>query len=139
MPVDRSLYPADWECVSHWVRFERAEGRCEALRTDGTRCGAPHRAYVCRAHSDLEQYVSPEAAGEDFDDEYRRAVRIVLTTAHLCNCSPLCADPAHLAALCQLHHLRLDVDQHRQNAARTRRAKLAMDDLFSGENHAHHS
>lgn len=29
MPMDRSLYPDDWEKISHRIRFERAAGRCE--------------------------------------------------------------------------------------------------------------
>src|SRR3954452_2432268 len=38
MPIKPELrwyYPIDWPQVSHWVRFVRAKGRCQA-------CGRPH-------------------------------------------------------------------------------------------------
>lgn len=35
MPINRALYPADWEAISRRIRFERAGGRCE-------QCGAVH-------------------------------------------------------------------------------------------------
>lgn len=37
MPMDRSLYPNDWEKISNRIRFERAGGVCEW-------CGAVHGA-----------------------------------------------------------------------------------------------
>ena len=42
MPIRRDLrylYPIDWPQISHWVRFVRAKGRCEA-------CGRPHGEIV---------------------------------------------------------------------------------------------
>src|SRR6202011_3195661 len=34
-PALRCFYPIDWPQLSHWVRFERAAGRCE-------QCHRPH-------------------------------------------------------------------------------------------------
>ena len=34
-PELRYFYPIDWPQISHWVRFVRAEGRCQV-------CGRPH-------------------------------------------------------------------------------------------------
>jgi len=39
VPMDRSKYPDNWEEISHWVRFERAQGVCEGC---GARHGEPH-------------------------------------------------------------------------------------------------
>ena len=38
-PEFKYLYPIDWPQVSHWVRFVRAKGRCQA-------CGRPHGEIV---------------------------------------------------------------------------------------------
>jgi len=57
---------------------------------------------------------------------------VVLTVAHLDDANPAnCADD-NLAALCQRCHLAFDRAQHLRNAARTRRAKKAIGDLFEG-------
>ena len=60
----------------------------------------------------------------------------MLTVAHLnghdgpCRCSPLCADPAHLKAMCQRCHLRYDGPLHVKNTRETRRSGRALGDLF---------
>ena len=38
-PELRYLYPIDWPQISHWVRFVRANGRCQV-------CGRPHGAWA---------------------------------------------------------------------------------------------
>jgi hypothetical protein len=57
--------------------------------------------------------------------------RIVLTVAHLDHQPENCADE-NLKAMCQRCHLRYDVDHHRRNAARTRRAQKNNRELFEG-------
>ena len=51
------------------------------------------------------------------------AGRVVLTVAHLCQCSPLCAVAEHVKAMCQRCHLRIDVKLHIKHAASTRMRK----------------
>lgn len=57
-------------------------------------------------------------------------VKIVLTIAHLDHVPENC-DPSNLRALCQMHHLRYDAKHHAETARQTRRARLAIGDLFA--------
>jgi hypothetical protein len=132
--MDPNDYPPDWREISRRIRFFRAKGRCEEPG-----CGAKHGSIIGR-HANGEP-VREERSGRiieldeqclvDFrneTDEQRgtlRIVKVILTTAHTCNCSPKCGDESHLKALCQLHHLRLDAAEHRRNSAATRRRKAA--------------
>jgi hypothetical protein len=100
-------YPHNWKAISHQVRFLRAEGQCECTGECGLHCTHPGPRRCVERHGAVAQF----ARG-----------RVVLTTAHLCTCAPLCAELAHLKALCQRCHLRLDLPLHQQHAAETRRA-----------------
>ena len=98
MPMNRSLYPPDWEEISNRIRFERAGGTCEECeRTPGV------RAVHGKAH--------PQTGS-----------RVVLTTAHLDHNPANCTDN-NLKALCQRCHLRYDSHLHHLHAAITRRQK----------------
>ena len=99
MPMDRTLYPPDWEQISRRIRFERAKGACEE-------CGAVHG----QPHPDTGSRVH-EPTG------------FALTTAHLDHNPANCADD-NLKALCQRCHLAYDATLHALHAARTRRQKL---------------
>ena len=109
MPMDRSRYPADWEEISYAIRFGRARGHCEGTA----------RYPDCRAEHGKRH---PETGSI-----------VVLTTAHLGVVRPdgspgdphdkMDVRPENLAALCQRCHLDLDRDEHRLNAAKTRRRK----------------
>jgi hypothetical protein len=63
MPIRPELkyfYPIDWPQVSHWVRFVRAKGRCQA-------CGRPHGTIVRHLGDGRwwdEQLCRPGATGE---------------------------------------------------------------------------
>jgi hypothetical protein len=132
-PENRARYPRDWPEISRRIRFERAKGKCE-------KCGAPHGVTVLRSACGAV-YILPDgktyhAEGGVYLGMTRgselpagRFVKIILTVAHLDHTPENCADD-NLLALCQLHHLRHDQREHQQNAARTRRAKLAAGDLF---------
>ena len=95
MPMQRHLYPDDWEAISASIRA-RAGNRCE-----WPGCGLANGATV---------------AGKN--GEYR----VVLTVAHLDH-NPANCDPANLRAWCQPHHLRYDAKHHARNAAATRRRR----------------
>lgn len=111
-PWDRRLYPPDWTRIVALVR-ERAGGRCECHG----QCGL-HPGRRC-------QEVNGEPA------LWARG-RVVLTTAHL-NHDPTDNRLENLAHLCQRCHLRLDMTQHRRNAAATRRARKGNLDLELGD------
>lgn len=108
MPYNTADYPADWRKIANHVKFSRAQGRCECTgecglhqsRRAGTRC------------VELHGYPARFARGT-----------ICLTTAHLCECQPLCSDPAHLKAMCQRCHLRTDSAKHAATRQRRRPAQ----------------
>ena len=105
MPIDPSAYPPDWLEISHRIRFERAEGRCECRGEcghahPGRRCNAPHGKTVYRSR------VAPWLwRAEPCEDCY--PVRITLTTAHLDHDRRNNAE-SNLRALCQFCHLNHD-------------------------------
>ena len=76
MPMDRSLYPPDWNEISNRIRFVRARGVCE-------QCGAVHG--------------SPHPVTGSI---------VVLTTAHLDHNTANCADDnlKALCQRCHLRH-----------------------------------
>ena len=95
MPMQRQLYPADWEAISARVRA-RAGNRCE-----WPGCGVENGSML---------------------QGKRGQYRCVLTVAHLDH-NPANCDPVNLRAWCQPHHLRYDVQHHKHNAAATRRRR----------------
>lgn len=102
-------YPPEWDAVARQIRESRAAGRCECRGE----CGL-HRRTGGRPRRCVERDRQPA----------RWACGVVmLTTAHLCECVPLCADPAHVRAMCNRCHLRVDVSLHVVRAAGSRDAK----------------
>ncbi|MCJ7738946.1 MAG: hypothetical protein MUQ10_16795 [Anaerolineae bacterium] len=73
MPMNRSLYPPDWDEISRRIRFERAKGACEIC---GALHGQPH----------------PETGST-----------VVLTTAHLDHNPAHCTDTNLLALCQRCH------------------------------------
>lgn len=108
-------YPKDWKKISHHIRFVRAEGRCECVGE----CGLHSTNPGPRRCTEKNGHKAKWAKG-----------RVVLTTAHLCDCDPLCGDLDHLKALCNRCHLRVDVPLHVKNRKAKRRARLAVGELF---------
>ena len=97
MPWNKKRYPIDWPKIRTAV-LERARWCCE---------GSP--AYPdCRAVN----YAPHPVTGS----------HVVLTVAHLDHSSQT-ADMRLLRAMCNRCHLQFDLEQHMQNAARTRRRK----------------
>jgi hypothetical protein len=104
MPIDYKKYPSNWHEFSRFIRFERAENRCE-------KCFA-------------ENYQPHPITGS----------KVILTVAHLdalgdiCECEKQtgakCANRAHVAALCQGCHLIYDIERHKFNRRRNRAAAM---------------
>jgi len=120
MPMDKRHYPKDWLSLRAQV-LTRAKNCCECkgecgATHEGDHCAAPDHALIQRSKADLAQWV-PAYAGSD-TKKHNRPVKVVLTTAHICQ-TAACNDLEHLRALCQCCHLRLDARQH----AETRAAK----------------
>jgi hypothetical protein len=103
MPIDYSRYPENWHEFSRFIRFERAQNKCEWC---GAMNGEPHPV---------------------------TGSKVVLTVAHMdapdgvCQCEKetgaKCAKAEHVAALCQRDHLTYDGKRHAFNARRTRASR----------------
>lgn len=118
MPADMSIYPPEWQQFSKRIRFERAQGRCECTGECGLHTTTPGPRRCVERHGHEAKW----ARG-----------KIVLTTAHLCQCDPPCAVDEHVKACCQRCHLRIDTALHVKNSRKTRRKRLAVGDLFGDE------
>lgn len=125
MTMDYSQYPSNWREISLRIR-ERDGHKCKV-------CGVATRAYILRSTKDPERYLvfgddtiyrTPDGdiirmseMPDEFDES--KHIKVVLTVAHLDH-DTTNNDDSNLAALCQLHHLRHDTQQHTANAKRTR-------------------
>jgi len=114
MPTDIRRYGPLWKCFSARIRFVRAQGQCECTGQCGmhTPNPTPRRC--------VERHGKPG---------YFTKGKIVLTVAHLCQCSPPCTNPAHVIATCQRCHLRIDRALHAAHRKETlkRRARTPQD------------
>lgn len=100
MPMPPSHYPPGWQAFTNHIRFVRAAGQCECTGQCGMHRPNPRPRRCAEMHHERAKW----AKG-----------RIVLTTAHLCACSPICLNPAHVIAACQRCHLRIDRFLHARN------------------------
>lgn len=140
----RPRYPRDWKTRIVPEIRARSGNRCECTGQcgdahdgpqsafAGRRCWAPHGRMIRRLRDfpaiwtlDTETHPLLPAA------HFTRAVKVVLTTAHLDHV-PEHWDPSNLLHLCQRCHLLLDRHEHVRNAAETRRRRRAAGDLFAG-------
>lgn len=100
MPMRLADYPPGWKLFAATIRVGRAGNRCECTGE----CGLhrpdplPHRCIERHGHKAI----------------YAKG-RVLLTTAHLCHCSPKCMNPDHVKSMCQRCHLRLDRFVHATN------------------------
>ena len=118
MPIRKSeqaRYPTAWRQISARILL-RSQGRCECRGE----CGLHRTTPGPRRCDEYQGFPAKWARG-----------RIVLTVAHLDHQPENCADE-NLKAMCQRCHLRYDVDHHRRNATRTRRAQKNNRELFEG-------
>lgn len=105
MPMDRKLYPKNWEEISMSIR-RRSWGRCEWVDSEDNRCEEINGLPALRFNG-----------------------RVVLTVAHM-NHDPQDNREGNLMALCQKCHNRYDA-KHR---AKNRRRKKALEGIERGAN-----
>lgn len=108
-PENLRRYGDDWPTFSRYIRFTRAEGRCEC---EGE-CGRGTHEGRC-----------PNRHGEP---AYGTGSRVCLTVAHLTH-EP--ENREQVKAMCNGCHLHYDRDHHAQTAYMTRKAKANTADLF---------
>ena len=135
-PELRFFYPIDWPQISHWVRFVRARGHCEA-------CGRPHGGTIRHLGDgrwwDEQRQVWRDGKGRRIPspapaaDSPARMTKVVLAAAHLDH-DPSHCGPRHrnLRAFCQRCHLLHDRPEHRRRIRLTLQRRRALGDLFTG-------
>jgi 5-methylcytosine-specific restriction endonuclease McrA len=105
MPMDMTRYPVDWKTIS--LRIRTRDGwRCKWCQADN---GKPHPETGSRVVLTVAHLGAPLPDGTPGDKHNKLDVR-----------------DENLAALCQRCHLRFDADEHRENAAKTRRRKFIL-------------
>lgn len=107
-PERRHLYGDGWEEFSRYIRFDRAEGRCEC---DG-RCGDPQCFGLKRGRCDAEHMKPHPVNGK----------RTILTVAHL-NHDETSRDEDEVGAYCARCHLYYDREFHAKTRKATAEAK----------------
>lgn len=130
----RPLYPADWDNISQYVRFEREKGFCQ-------HCGRKHGDRVARLPGKWFDSCTNQRRASDgsitswpdiFEHNQIQYTVIVLATAHLDN-NPSNNSPENLAALCQKCHLAHDRKYHLLQSYFTYRSRWAIGDFFLGD------
>lgn len=126
MPIkDKSKYPPDWKQIRQRI-LEREGHCCKA-------CGVENYAIGYRDYkgewNDIEQSTYGDVIADFARENGYKVIKIVLTVAHLNHDTSDNRDE-NLAALCQLHHLRHDVDHHKNNSRSTLEKKKHLQRLF---------
>ncbi|MCJ2009174.1 hypothetical protein [Methylobacterium sp. J-092] len=133
-PEHRFFYPIHWRQLSHQIRFDRADGRCE-------RCRRPHGATIVHL-GDGRWYDSDAGAWRDGNGRRLRGdtligdarpgiTRVFLATAHREHDTSRNGD-RDLAAWCQRCHMLHDAPEHARRRRLTFLRGKTLGDLFSG-------
>lgn len=136
-PENRARYPKNWKEIRERI-LKRAYHCCEQCRV------ANGDVIVRGLDKDAGTFQRFEGNGEVYAaadgrvlgyckaSEYcgNKWTRIVLTIAHLDHVPEHCDDD-NLKALCQRCHLAYDAEHHAETARETRRARLAIVDMFA--------
>jgi hypothetical protein len=99
-PENKNRYPADWKLRSRFVRFIRAQGRCEW-------CGA-----------------------ENYKPHPKTGSKVVLTAAHVFDHRPEASGLLNLAALCQKCHNGHDAKMRQDNRRQREKQESNQQQLF---------
>ena len=118
MPMQRELYPEDWDAIAHMVKVE-SNWTCE-------QCGKQCREF----DEDLVDFVIRTSGGRHSSEGYERLrhpQRFTLTTAHLDHVPENC-ERSNLKALCVPCHARMDLRAmpHKKNLKRERSGQLTL-------------
>ena len=141
MPCDYKKYPKNWHTEIRPAILERDGHKCKD-------CGAKNHSLVFRGflngvevfqNVEGEIYTYPKGVYIETDvyaaiepisgDQNQKAIKIVLTVAHLDHDHEN-NDYDNLASLCQKCHLLHDKEQHMENSQLTREAKKGLQRLF---------
>ena len=146
MPINYKDYHPEWKTKIRPDILER-DGNC--CKVCGVKNGsAIFRGYIFTAHGKIEVFQTIDEKIYDaetgimiFDgtayasieplsgNPNQKAIKVVLTIAHL-DQDKNNNDYDNLAALCQKHHLKIDLKHHMANARETHRKKKGLQNLF---------
>lgn len=118
MPMQKSLYPSDWDAISHMVKHE-SDWTCEQC---GKECREPDEALV--------DFIIRTSGGRHSKADYERLrhpQKFTLTTAHIDHVPENC-DRSNLKALCVPCHARMDLKAmpHKKHLKRERFGQLTL-------------
>ena|SRR5277367_549047 len=137
MPCDYTKYRSDWKEIRK--RILEREGDC--CKTCGVANGmvgyrdkdgkfySSHFIEDCLENNGRDLFDDVLSNCFDKKGNPTKPIKIVLTVAHL-NHDVMDNSDDNLAALCQYHHLRHDIDQHKANSRETNRKKKGLQNLF---------
>jgi hypothetical protein len=126
MPIkDWSKYPKDWKQIRQRI-LEREGHKCKICGVENYNIGYRDENSVWHP---IEQSCQGDVDAEDVKREGYKIIKIVLTIAHL-NHDTTDNRDENLAALCQLHHIRHDINHHKASSSETRRMKKRLQSLF---------
>jgi len=104
-------YGPDWRDFSALIRFIRAHYQCECTGQCGLHQPNP------KTRRCIERHHQPARWAKGL---------IRLTVAHICQCEPPCQNPAHVLAMCQRCHLRIDRPLHQRQRQEHSSARPAL-------------
>ena len=123
MPIDYKQYPENWKSEIRPRILERANNKCEF-------CGAENHSAIFRGtingkevyqndkadvfNAENSEYMFTDYYAEIEAPETRKAIKVVLTVAHLDH-DTTNNDGSNLKALCQRCHNRYDIKQRVHN------------------------
>lgn len=136
-PEMKARYPADWPDIRARIR-DRSGNRCEWC---GVRNGAVGLRFPCGEFREVNGVTVAELAEHyDCDPSRARAIRIVLTVAHVHNPDPADCRDENLAHLCQRCHNTHDAGHRASTRRQTidrRRGQLQLfQEISNGPNKA---
>ena len=139
MPIDYKKYCADWKLRSKFIRFYRAKNKCEFCGVDN------YKAIVRCTMGNLPVYydwsgilydannskiIPRDVFNSSFNKESEKAIKVVLTTAHLDH-DLKNNSFFNLKALCQKCHL--NYDRKNNNMKKGNRNQLEMFENGGGD------
>jgi hypothetical protein len=111
MPMDRSLYPKDWDAIARSIK-DAADWKCQQCDRPCRRPGETREQLEDRIRLSQTRWAGDLYELEDDDEfgaiEVPKLGRFTLTVAHL-NHQPADCRPENLMALCSVCHCRMDI------------------------------
>ncbi|NET39780.1 MAG: hypothetical protein F6K19_48795, partial [Cyanothece sp. SIO1E1] len=111
MPMNRKLYPDDWEAIALSIK-QQANWQCQACGRPCRQLGESVGEFIDRLNDEFPTWPTDDLYESQETEEFGlvevlKPGRYVLTVAHLDH-QPANCDPDNLRAWCSVCHLRYD-------------------------------